>query len=122
MKPHLQPDIFAGVVADDLRRLEHHMDDQIAMTGALIQTMAQRRHSGLSAAFGQRGAEKLVSALAATVEARGQVVMAHARLAQDATREGLRWQTTVGPLEPSPEDPGEVAKPTGVLPAEDAAA
>lgn len=109
-----EPNAFASVVADDVRRLEYTVEDGLAISGSLLQTLVEgRRQAGLSIAVGQAGLEKLMDAANKMVSARADLASAHARFARDARMAGMRWQTTVGPLEPSPDDDDEITKPTG---------
>ena len=88
-------DVFAGLVAQDLRGLEHSLDEALAKAGSMLLTLSEgRRRAGLGANVGQHA---LVS-VGDIIAARGDIVKAHSRFARVADAMGLDY-TTMGPLE-----------------------
>lgn len=90
---------FAGMVAADLRAVEHTLDEALARAGAMLQTLSEgRRRVGLAASVGQHALASVGDAIAGTIAVRGDLVKAHARFARDAEALGLDY-AVLGPLE-----------------------
>lgn len=83
---------FATLLAHELQQSEHQLDASGARLTALLGTIFEGRvPAGFAAAAGQSGIEKTTAALSALVEARRQIVMAHAHFERDGQRMGVTW-------------------------------
>jgi hypothetical protein len=92
-------DVFAGLVAQDLRGLEHSLDEALAKAGSMLLTLSEgRRRAGLGANVGQHALVSVGDTIAGVIAARGDIVKAHSRFARVADAMGLDY-TTMGPLE-----------------------
>ena len=109
-------DKFAGLVAQDLKAVEHGFDEVITRAGVMLQTLGEgRRRAGLSACVGQQALVNVGAAINGAIAARGEMVKAHNRFARDARSLGLDW-TVLGPLETKPDDDvKESPRPQGLL-------
>lgn len=106
-----EKDEFAGLVAQDLKGLEHTLDDALARAGSMLQTLSEgRRRVGLGANLGQHALVSVGDTIAGMIAARGDLVRAHARFARDADAFGLDY-TVMGPLEPKGDDTPETPNP-----------
>lgn len=110
-------DILAGLVAKDLRGLEHTLDIALAQAGSMLQTLSDgRRRVGLAANVGQHALTSMGDTIVQVIAARGDLVKAHARFARDADALGMDY-TSLGPLETKTgTDLPETPRPTGRLP------
>lgn len=109
--------VFAGLVAQDLRGLEHTLDDALARAGSMLLTLSEgRRRVGLGANVGQHALVSVGDTIAGVIAARGDLVKAHARFARDADAMGMDY-TTMGPLEDKIGDgtPEQPPRPIGRL-------
>lgn len=106
---------LAGIVASDLRAVEHGLDETLARVGAMLQNLTEgRRRAGLGARIGQQALTAVGDMITGTIAARADIVRAHDRFARDAASLGLD-PAVLGPLEPKGDDIPEVPQPTGVL-------
>ncbi|QQQ18917.1 hypothetical protein JIP62_01915 [Brevundimonas vitis] len=104
------PNVFAGIMATDVRAVEHALDEAIAAAGQMLQNFAQgRRSANLGVRVGQPALVKMMGALSAVVEARGGVASAHDLMAATARRHGLSY-ADAGPFEDKG-DPDEKEDP-----------
>src|SRR6478672_4899855 len=104
---------LAGVVASDLRAVEHGLDETLARVGAMLQNLTEgRRRVGLGARIGQHALTAVGEMITGTIAARADIVRAHDRFAREAARLGLD-PTVMGPLEPKGDDTPETPVPTG---------
>ncbi|MFT4954857.1 MAG: hypothetical protein ACI8U3_001231 [Brevundimonas sp.] len=99
MNRNPKADDFASVTAAELQTFEHNLDRAIASGGQVLMTLsAGRTTANLAAAVGQKGAERLASALQGLLTARGHVVDAHRYFERDARAMGMDWNL-FAPLE-----------------------
>lgn len=106
---------LAGVVASDLRAVEHSLDDTLARVASMLQNLAEgRRRAGLGARIGQHALTAVGDMIAGTIAARGDIVRAHDRFAREAALLGLDL-TVMGPIETKGDDTPETPAPTGRL-------
>lgn len=106
---------LAGVVASDLRAVEHSLDETLARVGSMLQNLSEgRRRAGLGARVGQQALNAVGDMITGTIAARGHIVRAHDRFARDAAMLGID-PVFLGPLEPKGDDTPEVPPGVGVL-------
>lgn len=104
---------FAGVVAADLKQTEAAIDHAIAQVATLMNTLVTgRMNADLPAAAGQQVIAKVSEAVAAVIEGRQQVVVAHRMLEVTGKKLGVE-PSLGGPFEPKPDLP-KVAELQGV--------
>jgi len=90
---------LAGLVAQDLRSLEHTLDEALATAGSMLQTLSEgRRRVGLGANVGQHALTSVGATIAQVIAARGDLVKAHARFAREADAFSMDY-ASLGPLE-----------------------
>lgn len=106
-------DQFASTVAGDLQSLEHALDDVLARSGIMLQTLAQgRKAAGLGPMIGQSALASLGAGINGAIATRGDIVTAHRQFEKDAKVHGLRFDL-FGPTEPKEPDTPDTPKPTG---------
>ena len=109
------PHTFASTVAQDLRSVEHALDNVIAASGVMLLNLAEgRRSAGLSAGVGQRALVSLGAAVNGAIATRGDIVAAHRLFERDARTHGLNY-SLFGPTELKEPDKPDTPKPAGRL-------
>lgn len=106
-------DQFASTVAQDLKSVEHAVDEVLLRSAAMLQNLAEgRRAAGLGARVGQGALASLGAGITSAIATRGEFVAAHRQFEKDAKAYGLRFDL-FGPTEPKEPDTPDTPKPTG---------
>lgn len=110
---------FASTVAQDLKSVEHAVDEVLLRSAAMLQNLAEgRRAAGLGSAIGQKALASIGAGITGAIATRGDIVTAHRLFERDAKAHGLRFDL-FGPTEPKEPDTPDTPRPTGRLIATD---